>query len=383
MTEDQKAIDVVLQNIIEARAKTAKTLALGKSIVLERQPNTPIWDIKPSTLLRILRELEKEEEIIALCLPETEAVTSGARDIPAYNYYTKLVAGKIITPFQTTERGGRFPTHEYPEGAPDLKVIHVRILDGFDNWYAAYRVRKTMGFSALSEKNLEKIKTTVDDIDEKFQLNPASAITITIYPDSSYYKDTESRKETLDYLKAKGVVLKYEIVTYDPYVRRTKDARIQLDVSQFQTFRDSLASFLSDFAKSKQADPEPLNLQTAEPKPIVKEQRDVPVYEIKYTTAREILLNGICLAKPDFNSENDNFFQYVFNRPNQKISIEELKKAVGGDLKKDPHKILQNLGFKGGVRKAFFDVSKDTICFRNPLRKKDLEDLQIDYIRAK
>ena len=41
-------------------------------------------------------------------------------------------------------------------------------------------------------------------------------------------------------------------------------------------------------------------------------------------------------------------------------------------LVKQFHKISENLGFTGALKKAFFGVSKDSIQFRNPITSKDL-----------
>jgi hypothetical protein len=93
------------------------------------------------------------------------------------------------------------------------------------------------------------------------------------------------------------------------------------------------------------------------------------------------LLNNLLLAKVNFNSENDNVFRFIFTNPNRKITLEELQKPAGGRLNKSLHKILENLGFFGEIRRAFFDVAKDAIYFRNPLNRKELVELNIDCLK--
>ena len=119
----------------------------------------------------------------------------------------------------------------------------------------------------------------------------------------------------------------------------------------------------------------------------ISEQEEVQkaeaVYQITYTKAREILLNnGVCqLAKPDFNSENDLVFSYLYERPNEKFKREQIENGIGMKLIKSLHKIVENLGFVGDFRRVFFSISKNSILFRNPITKQDLTHLGIDRIK--
>ena len=123
--------------------------------------------------------------------------------------------------------------------------------------------------------------------------------------------------------------------------------------------------------------------------PVAKDKKaveDETVYYITYTKAREILLNdvvnnsGRLLAKPNFNSENDTVFNYLYEHPNQKFTREQIKGGVLITVIKSLHKIVENLGFRGDIKRVFFDVSEQAIQFRNPITRKDLQDLNIDKI---
>ena len=105
------------------------------------------------------------------------------------------------------------------------------------------------------------------------------------------------------------------------------------------------------------------------------------IYKIKYTPSREILCNDIKLAKLNFNSENDNVFNYLFNNPNRKITKKEFKEKAGYAVGKSFHKIVENLGFTGDLRKAFFNVSEQAMFFRNPVTKNDLKNLGISKLK--
>lgn len=121
------------------------------------------------------------------------------------------------------------------------------------------------------------------------------------------------------------------------------------------------------------------------PSPITNKKEVIEeetVYEITYTPTREILLNKtIRLAKPDFDSENDVVFDYLYNHPNQKISLKELETQIKKTLTKSLHKIVENLGFKGDLKTVFFTVSQDAVSFRNPITQDDLEKLGISKIK--
>lgn len=84
---------------------------------------------------------------------------------------------------------------------------------------------------------------------------------------------------------------------------------------------------------------------------------------ILYSSDRKILLNGkIELSQPDFNSENDLVFKYLYDRSNVEIPMSQLKEKTG--MSKPIDKVLTNLGFVKGLRSAFFDVNKTTIKFK-------------------
>lgn len=105
------------------------------------------------------------------------------------------------------------------------------------------------------------------------------------------------------------------------------------------------------------------------------------VYKITFTIAREILLNGVQIAKPDFESENDIVFDYLYKHPNRKIELAEIEKEIGQGMTKTLHKTVENLGFSGDLKTAFFQVSKTSIYFRNPVTKTDLGELNIRTIK--
>lgn len=99
---------------------------------------------------------------------------------------------------------------------------------------------------------------------------------------------------------------------------------------------------------------------------------------ITYTNAREILLNGMFqLAKPNLDGENDTVFKYLYDHPNQSITKAKLETELKIKVTKPLHKIVENLGFRSDLSRAFFSVSKTAIEFRNPVTKDALSHLGI------
>lgn len=98
---------------------------------------------------------------------------------------------------------------------------------------------------------------------------------------------------------------------------------------------------------------------------------------------REILLNNLfILSKPNFNSTNDLVFSYLYRNPNKIVTKKELEReATNSPITKRLHDIVQELGFKKDLNKAFFSVSKTQMTFRNPLTEQDLIDLDLPKIR--
>lgn len=98
---------------------------------------------------------------------------------------------------------------------------------------------------------------------------------------------------------------------------------------------------------------------------------------------REILLNNLfILSKPNFNSTNDLVFSYLYRNPNKIVTKKELEReATTSPITKRLHDIVQELGFKKDLNKAFLSVSKTQMTFRNPLTEQDLIDLDLPKIR--
>lgn len=113
----------------------------------------------------------------------------------------------------------------------------------------------------------------------------------------------------------------------------------------------------------------------------VKDESDVICW-VTFTQTREILLNDVFLiGKPDFDSENEVVFGYLYNNPDRTITLDELKEKLKRDITKTLHKIVENLGFKGDIKNLFFNISKSSIKFKKQITQKDLDELGLKRIR--
>lgn len=80
------------------------------------------------------------------------------------------------------------------------------------------------------------------------------------------------------------------------------------------------------------------------------------------------------VGKPNFDQENELIFEYVFNNPDKDITKQELEQKLEITIKKTLSKVINELGFTGEIRKAFFVKSsnKSIIRFRKVLTINDI-----------
>lgn len=89
-------------------------------------------------------------------------------------------------------------------------------------------------------------------------------------------------------------------------------------------------------------------------------------YYIVLTEDGRILLDGkFEIAKPNFNSENELVFRYLYDNPNQRHTKKHIEEHLKIKMKKTFHKTVENLNFRSGLKKYFFDISKNGIIFKN------------------
>lgn len=107
------------------------------------------------------------------------------------------------------------------------------------------------------------------------------------------------------------------------------------------------------------------------------------LYRVTYSEhTRQIKMNGIELAQPDFESENERFFSYMYARPNVVVKIEDFEKEFKVQLKKRPVQILYDLGFTGSIKDVFFPIcTVSEVKFVNPITNKYALDNELSAIK--
>lgn len=113
-----------------------------------------------------------------------------------------------------------------------------------------------------------------------------------------------------------------------------------------------------------------------------QENRNDILFTIEYNQTSGVVLNEhLQIAKPDFMSENDLVMEYLYQNPNRVIKKEEIEKAQGITLKKELKNTISKLGFKGGLEKVFFSLSKNGIEFKNPVTQKQFHEMKVGLIK--
>lgn len=114
----------------------------------------------------------------------------------------------------------------------------------------------------------------------------------------------------------------------------------------------------------------------------IKFQRRIDKNECHYVSIRDdrtiTLDDKYKLSKPNLGTENDLFFLYVFNNPDKIITAEEIQENYNTAIGKKFGNTLNDLGFRGAIRKLFFITNKNTVIFRNFIPKNRLSDFGVD-----
>lgn len=266
---------------------------------------------------------------------------------------------------------------------------HIQLLPAFDKYFediqsepeyieftgkgkSSVKVDKpTTSFPKYEKKVLEKIWNILQEIEEKRQMGiEGASVRITSY--KGYGSDAdqiyEARKTILEKLQSIEAIFNLH--------------KVQTGALFFWAF-DLGNKYFDVFEYYKNSYKELAISEGVKKEPLPTEAND-SAYTIKYSEkGRQILINNFILASPEFAGENEMVFSYLFLNPNKKIKIDEIEAHLGSTLGKPIHKIIENLGFSGDIKKAFLDVSKQYIRFRNPVTRKDLDELDIKYLKLK
>ena len=84
------------------------------------------------------------------------------------------------------------------------------------------------------------------------------------------------------------------------------------------------------------------------------------------------------VARPDFNTVNDNVFQALFEKPGKTFTLDEIQSIARSRALKSLGRIVEKLKFTGRLRTLFFEVSKTAIRFKRTVSMGELAALRID-----
>lgn len=94
-----------------------------------------------------------------------------------------------------------------------------------------------------------------------------------------------------------------------------------------------------------------------------------------------VLNDTLVISKPNFDSENELVFRFLYENPNKKWSKQEIEQQIKVKIHKSFDKIVENLGFKNDLRRIFWHVSSTTVQFNNPVSNETIEKLKLKHIR--
>ncbi|MFA5184517.1 MAG: hypothetical protein WC456_03230 [Patescibacteria group bacterium] len=112
----------------------------------------------------------------------------------------------------------------------------------------------------------------------------------------------------------------------------------------------------------------------------LEEKEKTAILKITYDN-HKLKINEIIIAKPHFESENDYFATYITNNPGKKLTNQEFVKFKNSKMTKKFDQIINDLGFKGNIKKLFFpNISIKAVEFRNQITMEDMKKAGIDDI---
>ena len=86
---------------------------------------------------------------------------------------------------------------------------------------------------------------------------------------------------------------------------------------------------------------------------------------------------SIILHRPNYCSQPDRVYQYLLQHSNRRITRKEIEDSAGESLSMTFTEIASCLNFRGELRRLFMRVSKNDICFHNPITWERMQTMQI------
>lgn len=219
-----------------------------------------------------------------------------------------------------------------------------------------------------------KIELVLDAIKDQLDLSPQGA-TITLSQernDGLYELSFEDYVSILKKLQNDYKIIRIEsLAEYKPTILTHSDPyNYDKDLTEL-----TVLSNFEEFYNQYTGNSSPL-ISIPTPSPSVKDTNEnQELLRITFTKTREILMNNILLlCKPESFGENEDLFTYLYDHQNEELKIEDIEKDLNRKFEKPISKILENLGFRKGLRDVFFALGKGKILFKNPILTDDLAE---------
>lgn len=333
--------------VVKAIADGLEITPLNSPIYLD--PSSLVLTVNGLELGQILDKLEKDEKIITMShRPED------------------LGLGK---------ENGRFciSIPDYGEFREFLNRAHARHSGDIDrmegnNFLAVSDVAMDI-LAALQIKNNEEVFIPLmPDVVRFHALFPGDGINM-----RDRYCDY--RWKALGYLKDRKHIMDFSIVRDDMASRWEQEVKVIVDRYDFDKFYDKLEKVfqrrITDPAQ-KEADAKKNDAPAAAP---VAELVGLPAQLKVLIKDRQISVSDLILSKPHAVGGNKGFFEYVYENPDKPLEREKMPEYVTQDIKgKGFSKVLNELGFKGEILKAFFpERGKSRLLFRKEITTEQLE----------
>lgn len=219
------------------------------------------------------------------------------------------------------------------------------ILPRYENWYAAYKLKKETGLKDLSGSNLNRLHHAVFDIAEILQMSHSERITLHSYP-AGEWRDWGSRNLAVDFMQNKGI-----LSVLDRKIFETGKGyfSLQLKINHFLKFKDELRDFLKKDKSEKKESKLPENLRWEE---IAIKFQDEEKIRIK-TKDRAF---GVTFREMGFEDGRN-------GKPNQQWELLKLFASKGGELDWDKPEAKDNLKKKkqllAETLQEFFQIKED------------------------
>lgn len=219
----------------------------------------------------------------------------------------------------------------------------------------------------------EMLFILISDLEKEFKLAPTGA---SIYWRSTHYRDVshdqmENMINKLVYeYKALQFAKEWE---YHAFIDKPFGS---CEVRKTDKFDEIYQKLAADYKMAKDI----INQNE-------QKKENKPALWLDYTKDRKLIINDIfLLASTRNDSINDRMLRFLIEHPNKTYSRKELEDegVLRAEKKedKDFYVILDDIGMKGDLKKAFFskELSKSSICLTNPVTQDDLKEKGIDSI---